>query len=119
VAARLRAGLEGTNDAREMALKTSREIIRYSSRAIRAVHRLEFAEAERLLAETRGLVDQVKAGLAAHPGLFYAGYVHDSQKEYVEAAAMFAIVRGEAVPPPEELGVEPAAYLNGLAEAGS
>ena len=82
VAARLRAGLEGTNDARELALKASREIIRCSSRAIRAVHRLQFSEAERLLAETRGLVDQVKAGLAGHPGLFYAGYVHDSQRPW-------------------------------------
>jgi translin len=80
---------------------------------------LEFAEAAARLQEARGKVEQVKSGLADHPDLFHAGYVHDSQKEYVEAAAMYAIVRGEPVPPPDILGVEPAAYLNGLAEAGS
>ena len=72
-----------------------------------------------MLGEARGKVWSVKAALAEHPDLFYAGYVHDSQKEYVEAEAMYAIVRGEAVPAPDALGIEPAAYLNGLAEAGS
>ncbi len=119
IAARLRASLEATNGARERALKECREIIRSSSRAVRAVHRLEFKEAETLLKETRERVDVVKAVLNDHPELFHAGYVHDSQKEYVEAEAMYAIVREEALPSPETLGVEPAAYLNGLAEAGS
>jgi translin len=119
VAAQLRAVLEATNAARERALKECREIIRSSSRAIRAVHRLEFKEAETLLKETRERVEVVKTVLNDHPELFHAGYVHDSQKEYVEAEAMYAIVREEGIPSPETLGVEPAAYLNGLAEAGS
>lgn len=119
VAARLREHLDASNLARERALRECREVIRLSSRAIRAVHRLEFEAAQQLLAETRHLVDSVKAGLAAYPGLYWAGYVHDSQKEYVEAEAVYAIVQGEAIPAPEELGVEAAAYLNGLAEAGS
>ncbi len=119
IAARLRVTLEATNDARERALKESREIIRASSRAIRAVHRQEFEEAKSLLQETRGRVDAVRGLLGDHPALFYAGYVHDSQKEYVEAEAVYAIVRAEPLPSPESLAVEPAAYLNGLAEAGS
>jgi translin len=119
VAVGLRKALEATNAAREVALKDCREVIRLSSRAIRSVHRLEFAEAAERLGEARKMVDSVKQTLKGHPALFYAGYVHDSQKEYVEAAAMYAIVRQEPVPTPEELGVEPAAYLNGLAEAGS
>ena len=119
IAAVLRAKLDSTNAARELALRECREIIRLASRTIRAVHRLEFDVAEARLAEARGKVEQVKSDLASHPDLFFAGYVHDSQKEYVEAAAMCAIVRGERAPLPDELGVEPAAYLNGLAEAGS
>ena len=119
IAARLREGMERTNAAREGALTECREIIRGSSRAIRAVHRKEFTEARKLIDETRALVDHVKEVLASHPDLFHAGYVHDSQKEYVEAEAMYAIVRTEPIPAPEKLGVEAAAYLNGLAEAGS
>jgi translin len=119
IAAELRRGLEATNSAREQALRDCREIIRLSSRTIRAVHRLEFEDAIPLLNEARAKVDAVRENLADYPSLFHAGYVHDSQKEYVEAAAMVAIVRGNPVPTPDELGVEPAAYLNGLAEAGS
>src|SRR5258707_188135 len=119
IAGELRARIESTNAAREEALRECREVIRLSSRAIRAVHRLEYDEANGKLAEARAKVDHVKSVLAAHPELFYAGYVHDSQKEYVEAAAMVAIVRNETLPTPDELGVEAPAYLNGLAEAGS
>jgi translin len=119
IAAGIRATLDATNAVREVALRECREIIRLASRTIRSVHRLEFPEAETRLAEGRAKVEQVKAALADHPALFYAGYVHDSQKEYVEAAAMVAIVRGDPLPTPDGLGVEPAAYLNGLAEAGS
>lgn len=119
IAARLRGLLEETNAAREEALRECREVIRLSARAIRAVHRQEFGEASALSSEARSKVETVKAMLSAHPALFHAGYVHDSQKEYVEAEAVYAIVRGEPLPAPEALGVEPAAYLNGLAEAGS
>lgn len=119
VAAVLRDRLESTNAARETALKESREIIRLSSRAIRAIHRQEFTEAAELLSHTREKVDAVKQTLADHGELFYAGYVHDSQKEYVEAAAVYAMVRDEPLPTPDALGVEAPAYLNGLAEAGS
>lgn len=119
LAARLRAEFEATNQAREQALKECREIIRTASRCIRAIHRLEFPDAQTLLTEARARVESVKAILADYPALFHAGYVHDSQKEYVEAAAVYAIVRAEPLPTPEALGVAAAAYLNGLAEAGS
>ena len=119
IAARLRETLQATNDARERALKDCREVIRGSSRAIRAIHRLELREAEEIIKETRERVNGIRIGLAAHGDLYFAGYVHDSQKEYVEAEAMYAIVRQNPLPRPADLEVEPAAYLNGLAEAGS
>lgn len=119
IAAEIRETFEATNAAREQALRQCRETIKSSSLAIRAVHRLEFDEAETLVAQARRSVDAVRDGLERFPALYAAGYVHDSQKEYVEAVAVYNIVRGNEVPAPAELGVEPAAYLNGLAEAGS
>ncbi len=118
-AQQLRAEMEATNTAREIALRECREVIRYSSRGIRAIHRLEFEEARELIDEARRYTDSVKHGTQKHPEIYYAGYVHDSQKEYVEAEAMFAIIKNLDLPAPSDLGVEPAAYLNGLAEAGS
>jgi len=118
-AQQLRAEMEAVNTAREIALRECREVIRYSSIGIRALHRLEFEEARKLIDEARRYTESVKHGTRKYPELYYAGYVHDSQKEYVEAEAMFAIIQNLDLPSPSELGVEPAAYLNGLAEAGS
>ncbi len=119
IATELRALLEETNRAREQALRLSREVIQHSARAIRAVHRGEMESAGLLVQEAKSRVDTVHATLQGYPDLFYAGYVHDSQKEYVEAETMLAIVGGSALPAPGTLGVEPAAYLNGIAEAAS
>ena len=117
--AALRERLEATHRAREAALPLARQTIQFASRAIRAAHRDERDAATALTAEAKGCVEAVKAALAAHPELYHAGYVHDSQKEYVEAAAMLAITAGLPLPGWRELDVEPAAYLNGLAEAAS
>lgn len=118
-AAELRLQLEATNSAREEALRLSRECIQFSSRAIRALHRGEAETARTLVLEARNRVVVVRERLSDHPDLFYAGYVHDSQKEYVEAEMMIAIVGNSSLPVPSELGVVPAAYLNGMAEAAS
>lgn len=119
IAAALRGALEKTNAAREEALKSSREVIQFSSRAIRAVHRGEMETAQNLIAQAKAKVDAVKNILAPFPELYWAGYVHDSQKEYVEAEVMLAMVGGNPFPSAAALGVEPAAYLNGMAEAAS
>jgi translin len=119
IAAELRTQLESANHARETALRLSREVIQHSARAIRAVHRGEMESASLLVREAKSRVETVRAALQDHLDLFYAGYVHDSQKEYVEAETMLAIVGGSPLPAPSVLGVEPAAYLNGIAEAAS
>jgi len=119
LAAELRQIMEAQNAAREQALRQCRETIRTAAVAIRAVHRMEFEEAESLLRAARQCVDALHSALSTHPSLLAAGYVHDAEKEYVEAEVVHAIVRGREVPAPAALGVGPAAYLNGLAEAGS
>lgn len=119
IAVRIREGLEKASAAREDALRRCRATIQHSSRAIRALHRGEFANAERWLAEAREQMMAIRSGLAAYPGLYHAGCVHDAQKEYAEASLAGALLRGLPFADPETLQVEPAAYLNGLAEAGS
>lgn len=119
IAAGLRTALETKNAARETALRTCREIIRTSACAIRAAHRLQFDEAERLASDARALGDRLRTALAEHPDILFAGYVHDALKEYVEAECVLAMLRARPWPTPDELAAEPAAYLNGLAEAGS
>ena len=112
-----RAQLEAKNAARERALADSRELIRSCSTSIRAVHRGEFERARELREQACRLSGQLTADLADHPDLYYAGYVQDAQKEYVEACATFALVAGQPLPGPDDLGVSVASFLNGLAES--
>jgi len=111
-----RSALETRNAAREKALSQSRELIRTCANTIRAVHRRDFEQARTLLAAAKVLSDGLTENLKPYPDLFYTGYVQDAQKEYVEANATLSLVSGTSMPPPEELGVAAAPFLNGLAE---
>jgi translin len=116
---KIRATFTARNASRDLTLGRSRELIRFCSLTIRAVHREEFTEAEQLLNTARQAAAAMKADIAAHPELYYTGYTQDSLKELTEACCVFAIVQHRPIPTPEEIEVDEAAYLNGLAEAAS
>lgn len=117
VSAAIRAEFEAQHQAREVGLKACRKVIQFSANAIRAIHRHEYEAAERLLADAATAAQEVHAVLRAHPPIYYAGFVHDAVKEYAEGRITLALVTGAPLPTPADLGVEAAAYLNGLAEA--
>ena len=102
--------------ARERALPLCRETVRLSANAIRCVHRRDFAAAEELIAKAAANLKQADAGLAEYRDIFHAGFVHDAQKEYVEAATTLALIAKRPLPSPDDLGVLAAAYMNGIAE---
>jgi translin len=118
LAEKIRLYFSTKDKAREKALRLSREIIRYSANAIRAVHRQEKLNAEQLLASAQALLKELTDDvLKKNNDLAYAGFVHDAQKELAEASTTLAIVAGKPLPEPEALGVSYPAYLNGLGEA--
>ncbi len=107
------------NAARDDAIARSRELVRHCSEAIRAVHRREWDAAQAKLETARAAANTLRAGVADHPDLYYAGYIQDALKEVVEAFVTYAIVRDHPLPGLAELDVEIATYLNGLAEAAT
>ncbi len=114
----LRRRFDDRMEARERALPAARRAIRSCANAIRAIHRGEFEDAGRLMAEAKAAIDEGLEAVREHPDIRYAGYLQDAQKEYAEARVTEAVVTGaERLPTPEELGVEDAPYLNGMAEA--
>lgn len=115
----IRETLIAKNAARDATLARSRELIRLCSLSIRATHREDFDEAEKLLEEARNAAGLMKAAISDHADLYHTGYTQDALKEVVEATAVLAMVQGRPLPTPDEVGVESAAYLNGLAEAAS
>ncbi|MBI4303984.1 MAG: haloacid dehalogenase [Chloroflexi bacterium] len=117
IAEQIRLNLTTKDAAREKALPHCREVIRFSSEAIRSVHRQEFDRARELLQSARNLLAEIGQAVAEGGELGYTGFVRDAQKEYAEGSVTLALVVGQQPPGPEELGVDSAAYLNGLGEA--
>ncbi|MSP14800.1 MAG: haloacid dehalogenase [Chloroflexi bacterium] len=111
--------MEQRNSTREEVLRYSRQLVQYSSRVIRAAHREEEADAQALLHQARELAGTMRQTASHFPELYYAGYTQDALKEFSEASIVTALIRGDHLPYPSDLGVEDAAYLNGLAEAAS
>ena len=103
--------------AREKALPLCREAIRYCSQAIRAVHRQEFDQAKELLQSAHNLLDEAEQAITACSELINTGFFRDAQKEFAEGSITLALVTGKQPPDPDELGIDSAAYLNGLGEA--
>ena len=104
------------HQAREKALVISRQVIRSSANAIRAVHRSDFDAARRLLDEAAARLSETDAIRTDNPEIYYAGFLSDARKEFTEASITLAAIAGTDLPDAAALGIDPAAYLNGMAE---
>ena len=114
----IRRRLDERMVARERALPAARRAIRSCANAIRAIHRSEWDTAHRLMDHAKTAIEEGLEAVRDHPDIRFAGYLQDAQKEYAEARITEAVVAGAAgLPTPEELDVEDAPYLNGMAEA--
>jgi translin len=117
IADQIRLSFSAKDAAREKALPLCREAIRHCSQAIRAVHRQEFDQAKELLQSANKLLDESEQAITACSELINTGFFRDAQKEFAEGSITLALVTGRQPPDPGELGVDSAAYLNGLGEA--
>jgi translin len=117
IAERIRQDFDTRTAARDKALAQSRTLTRHCAQAIRAIHRNERQLAQEELAAARTIARAARQELNDFPDLYFAGYTQDALKEYVEAAVVNALLTDQPLPSPEELEVEYATYLRGLAEA--
>jgi translin len=102
---------------RDRTLRRSRELIRCCANSVRATHRGEDGQTLELLQTAREIAAEMIDEVQDYPDLYFAGYTQDALKELSEAHITRAIIMGEAMPSPDQLNVENAAFLNGLAEA--
>jgi len=117
IADHIRLSLSAKDSAREKAIPLCREVIRYCSQAIRAIHRQEFDQAKELLQSARNLLNEAEQSVAGYSELSHTGFIRDAQKEFAEGSITLALATGKQPPGPDELGIDCAAYLNGLGEA--
>jgi translin len=116
LAEKVHLAFEQRTRTRDEVLGQARMLTRHAAHAIRAIHRSEQDVANQHLEAGRAIVDGLKRDLANFPELYYAGYTQDAIKEFAEASITCALILNRDLPLPEELGVEYATYLNGLAE---
>lgn len=117
VAESVRQSFETRTAARDLALAQTRLLTRHCANAIRAIHRDENDVAIEYLDHASEIVAILQNDLAAYPDFLYAGYTQDAFKEYAEANLVYALIQDNDLPLPEQIGVQPATYLQGLAEA--
>lgn len=115
IADRLQEELDEKDTVREIAIKSSRAIIRISSSAIHLIHKGE--EVAGLMAEAAEEASRLRGLLGDHPDIMGSGLITDALQEMAEAEILHSIVADKDLPTPEELAVSGPAYLLGLADA--
>lgn len=114
IANSIQARLDEKDTVREIAIKSSRAIIRLSGSVVHSIHKGE--DISGMMAEATDEAQRLRSVLVDHQEIWYSGLVEDAMQELSEAAILIAIVRQEDLPTPEELGIQPTAFLLGLAD---
>ena len=91
IAQGIRESFSTLDEARERVLPLCREVIRYSSTAIRALHRQEFEAAAKLLASARDQLEETERAAGDCGELKHTGFFRDAQKEFAEASITLAL----------------------------
>ena len=97
--------LSAKNEARELGLRISREVIRLSANTIRAVHRHDLEEASSLVVQAEERLKESVPIREAWPEIYYAGFLADARKEFTEANITLALISGTPIPQADLLGV--------------
>jgi translin len=117
IAETIHTAFASRTEAREKALAQARSLTRHCANAIRAIHREERQAALAEMDQAASLVKELRQNSAIFPEIYFEGYTQDALKEYAEAMIVFALTDNGHLPTPEQLGLEYATYLKGMAEA--
>lgn len=115
IANRIESRLEEKDQVREVAIKSSRAINRLSGSIVHAIHKGEDVRA--MMHEALDETHRLRSLLEDYPEIWESGLVEGALQELAEAAILLALIRDEAFPDPDEMGIPGAAYLLGLADA--
>ena len=114
IASDIESQMNEKEEVREVALKSSRIIIRMCGMAIRAMHLgndpvPEMSEATEELHKLVGITRDF-------PDLQHSGIVESAMQEYVEVKTLHAYTQGGVLPSHRDLGVSPEAYILGAGD---
>ncbi len=106
--------LDEKDHIREVALKSSRAVVRLAGSILKGMHRQEDQKAP--LADLRDEVSRLNSLVAEHPDLANAGYVEAALQEYAEVAIVLSLLEVDDVPSPQEIGIRSVPFLLGLGD---
>ena len=115
IADEIQEDLDEKEAVREVALKSSRAIVRLCGSAIQAIHKEE--NAAKALSEIKRDMDQLKGVISEHPEMEHVGFVEAAYQEFAEASIFHAIAKGVDIPGRGELGITSQSYLEGIGDA--
>jgi translin len=102
--------LSEVQDSREFLLKNTREIIILCSRSIIAVHKGDLTTGKKNLKQADTLLKKYKKKATGQ----LRRYLITPEQEFVEAAALIAIVEKKEIPTDKKMAVMPESYVLGL-----
>ena len=114
IAQRIQDSLEEKDTVREIAIKSSRALIRMSSGVVHGMHK--GIDGEAALVEAIDEAQKLRSVLAEHVEIWHSGIVQDALVEVAEAALLNALVKGQELPDPAHMGMPGTAYLLGMAD---
>ena len=115
IAERIESEMDEKDEVREVALKSSRSVIKLCSSAIRSIHKGK-ADSEMLAQKAGEELEQLTSITRDFPDLFHSGFVESAMQEYAETRILEAIYEGNELPEPDGLGVTNEAYLLGIGD---
>jgi len=101
---------------REEVLQKTRLIVRKAAETIKAVHREEWDNAEKNIAEMRTALKSVGEQVKQHETLAKRNYVEISEQEFAEAAILYSLLHESQIKTPSDLQIPDLSWLLGLAD---
>lgn len=114
---------DGKDDAREQAIKLSREISRGSTVIIRKLHDQDKLDLQALASNLKTIekkFKELKKILSGYPKLFHSNMIDNDLQEYAEATIILNLFKNnfkiKDLPNPDSMGIPYSAYLLGLSD---
>ncbi len=108
--------LDLKDELREKTLRLTREVVRLSGDAIKALHRGDYEKARKKLEAAGVRVREIRGLLPEHGDIYFTGYVQTANQEFVEAILLHSYLSEGTIPSPAELGVPATDYALGVGD---
>ncbi len=114
IADTIEQNLDEKDAVREVALKSSRTVVRLCGNAVRTIHK--GLDASPTIDEAMEELQKLTSITRDFPDIKHSGFVESAMQEYAEAKLFQSILAEQELPTPESLGVTPEAYLLGMGD---